>query len=88
MGVLARLVLTAEETLLEQSGDGDRVEADIGSGFARLAELKRELGRTTMAALNPLLPFSRNDYWEMSELRERLKGTVRKDGLDALPPAP
>ncbi|MEO7366059.1 MAG: PrsW family glutamic-type intramembrane protease [Sphingomicrobium sp.] len=86
--VLARLVLTAEETLLKQSGDGDRVEADTGAGFTRLAELKREMGRTTIAALNPLLPFSRNDYWELSELRERLKGTVRKDELDALPPAP
>lgn len=71
---LTRLVLASEEILLEQSADGERVEADIGGGFERLAELKRELGRSTMAALNPLLPFSRNDYWELSELRERLKG--------------
>ena len=71
---LTRLVLASEEILLEQSADGERVEADIGGGFERLAELKRELGRSTMAALQPLLPFSRNDYWELSELRERLKG--------------
>jgi RsiW-degrading membrane proteinase PrsW (M82 family) len=73
--VLTRLVLTSEETLLQQSEDGDRVEVDIGAGFTRLAELKRALGRSTMAALTPLLPFSRNDYWELSELRERLKGS-------------
>jgi RsiW-degrading membrane proteinase PrsW (M82 family) len=72
--VLTRLVLTAEETLLQQSTDVGRVKADSAAAFARLAELKRELGRSTMAALNPLLPFSRNDYWELSELRERLKG--------------
>ena len=46
----------------------------IGASFTRLAQLKRALGRSTMAALTPLLPFSRNDYWELSELRERLRG--------------
>jgi protease PrsW len=71
--VLTRLVLTSEETLLQQSADAGRVEADSRAGFARLAQLKRELGRSTLAALTPLLPFSRNDYWELSELRERLK---------------
>ncbi len=34
--------------------------------------LKRALGRSTFAALNALLPFSRNDHWEVSELRQRL----------------
>jgi len=75
--LLTRLVLTSEETLLQQSADADRVEADIGASFTRLAELKQALGRSTMAALSPLLPFSRNDYWELSELRERLKGKAR-----------
>ncbi|WP_309662615.1 PrsW family glutamic-type intramembrane protease [Sphingomonas sp.] len=74
--VLTRLVLTSEETLLQQSADADRVEADIGASFTRLAQLKRDLGRSTLTALTPLLPFSRNDYWELSELRERLKGTA------------
>ena len=82
--LLARLVLAAEETLLKQSADPERVETDIGAAFARLAAIKRSLGRSLMAALNPLLPFSRNDYWEVSELRERLK----QGGLDAPPPAP
>ena len=30
------------------------------------------LGRSTFAALKPLLPLSRNDYWELSELKERV----------------
>ncbi|MEO5612824.1 MAG: hypothetical protein ABIT68_08810, partial [Sphingomicrobium sp.] len=76
--VLTRLVLTSEETLLEQSADSQRVEADSAAAFARLAELKRELGQSTLCAVTPLLPFSRNDYWELSELRERLKGAAPK----------
>ena len=80
--LLARLVVTAEETLLEESADDDQANADSSAAFTRLAELKRELGRSTMAALNPLLPFSRNDYWELSELRERLKGAGVKPSRD------
>ena len=34
--------------------------------------LSRALGPSTFAALKPLLPFSRNDDWEMSELKQRL----------------
>ena len=71
--LLTRLVLVAENTLLEQSTAGDRIDVDLESDFARLGELKRKLGRTTMVALTELLPFSMNDYWELSELRERLK---------------
>ena len=80
--LLTRLVVTAEETLLEESADDDQADADSSAAFARLAELKRALGRSTMAALNPLLPFSRNDYWELSELRERLKGRSVKPSRD------
>ena len=72
--LLTRLVVASEETLLAQSANGERVESDARVGFIRLDQLKRSLGRSTMAALKPLLPFSRNDYWELSELRERLKG--------------
>ena len=71
--VLAQLVLTAEETLLQQSTEEERKLADAGAAFARLAELKRALGPSLLAALRPLLPFSRNDYWEISELEERLR---------------
>ena len=44
-----------------------------GAAFDRLEALKHDLGTTAFAALKPLLPFSRNDYWEISELEERLK---------------
>ncbi|MEO8547069.1 MAG: PrsW family glutamic-type intramembrane protease [Sphingomicrobium sp.] len=76
--LLTRLVLTSEEILLQQSANSERVEADSAAAFTRLAELKRTLGRSTMAALTPMLPFSRNDYWELSELRERLKSGAAK----------
>ncbi len=69
---LTALVLTAEDTLLQQSSDSDRVSVDAAATFKRADELKRELGASTLAALTPLLPFSRNDYWELSELKERL----------------
>jgi hypothetical protein len=38
--------------------------------FAELEGLRKAMGRTGFAALQPLLPFSRNDDWELSELRE------------------
>jgi RsiW-degrading membrane proteinase PrsW (M82 family) len=70
--LLTRLVLAAEDTLLEQSGAGDRIDVDLEADFARLDELRRKMGRSTLAALKEALPFSMNDYWELSELRERL----------------
>jgi hypothetical protein len=73
--VLTSLVLTAEETLLEQSTADERTVADARAAFDRLAVLKRALGPSLMTALKPLLPFSRNDYWEVSELEERLKSS-------------
>ena len=39
---------------------------------AELDGLKRALGRSTRSALTALLPFSRNDYWELGELKQRL----------------
>ena len=70
--VLTGLVLAAEDALARQAGDEQRVEIDARDGFDRLTRLERALGRTAFAALKPLLPFSRNDYWELSELKERL----------------
>lgn len=68
------LVLKAEETLLEQAASSDeRVSVEAEAAFTRIKALRRELGRSTFATLKPLLPFSRNDYWEVSELRERLR---------------
>jgi protease PrsW len=69
----AWLVAEAEEAMLEEeAGDADINAADIRAALAELAGLKRALGRSTFTALNALLPFSRNDYWEVSELRQRL----------------
>lgn len=66
-----RLVLTAEEELLDrdrrlEEGERERLHED----FDQLSRLQREIGRTGFAALRPLLPFSRNDEWELEELRE------------------
>ena len=70
--VLTGLILAAEDALSRQATDTERVELDLRDGFTRLESLKQALGRSTFAALRPLLPLSRNDYWELSELKERL----------------
>ena len=69
---LTGLVLMAEDVLLQQSSDSDRLSVDAAAAFKRVDEIKRQLGPSTLATLTPLLPFSRNDYWELSELKERL----------------
>src|SRR5579884_1630864 len=71
--VQAWLVVQAEQTMLDEetgklSIDKDQVRAAVDE----LAGLRRALGRSTFTAVNALLPFSRNDYWEVSELKQRL----------------
>jgi RsiW-degrading membrane proteinase PrsW (M82 family) len=69
----AWLVAEAEETMLEEeAGDAVFDPAQVRAAFAELDGLKRALGRSTHAALQALLPFSRNDQWEVAELRQRL----------------
>jgi len=69
----AWLVAEAEETMMEEAtGDAVFNPAEVRAAFAELDGLKRALGRSTFAALQPLLPFSRNDQWEVAELRQRL----------------
>jgi RsiW-degrading membrane proteinase PrsW (M82 family) len=69
----AWLVAEAEETMLEEAaGDAEFNADEICSALAELAGLKRALGRSTFAAMNALLPFSRNDQWELNELEQRL----------------
>ena len=71
--VLAWLVVEAEETLLEEAaGDVEFDKAKIRSAFDELEQIKLSLGRSTFAELEHLLPFSRNDYWELGELEERV----------------
>jgi len=69
----AWLVAEAEETMMEEAaGDAEFDPAEVRSAFAELDGLKRALGRSTFTALQAMLPFSRNDLWEVSELRQRL----------------
>ena len=70
---LTALVLAAELALHDQAERADEVEVDAVGEFAKLHTLEKRLGRTTVSAVRQLLPFSRNDYWELSELKERLK---------------
>ena len=63
----------AEETLLEEAaGDAEYDPAALRAAFAERDELRRSMGASTFAQLNHLLPFSRNDEWELSELKQRL----------------
>ncbi len=69
----AWLVVEAEAMMLEEAaGDMSLDEAEVRSALAELEGLKRALGKSIFAALDALLPFSRNDYWEVSELKARL----------------
>ena len=69
----AWLVLEAEETMMEEAaGDATIDKPQVRSALAELDGLRRALGPSTFAALKALLPFSRNDYWEVSELKQRL----------------
>lgn len=69
----AWLVVQAEQAMIEESaGDARLDEEAVRAAFAELAGLRRALGKSTFSAVKALLPFSRNDYWEVSELRQRL----------------
>jgi len=71
--VQAWLVVQAEETMLEEATGILSIDNDhIRAAFAELAGLRQALGRSTFTAINALLPFSRNDYWEVSELKQRI----------------
>lgn len=67
------LVVLAEEVLAAQALRTDLVRSDAARAFAVAEQARRELGPTLLRAVEPLLPLSRNDHWEISELRERLK---------------
>ena len=72
--LLCGLVVEAEETMIEQAaGKVVMDESQVASDFSELDALDRSFGRLTTQAVRRLLPFSRNDYWEVSELRQRLR---------------
>jgi RsiW-degrading membrane proteinase PrsW (M82 family) len=69
----AWLVVQAEQAMTDEAaGDVSIDKEQVRAAFAELNGLKRALGKSTFTALKALLPFSRNDYWEVSELRQRL----------------
>jgi len=69
----AWLVLEAEQSLMEEAaGDATIDAAHVRSALAEQDGLRRALGKSTFAAVKALLPFSRNDYWEVGELRQRI----------------
>jgi RsiW-degrading membrane proteinase PrsW (M82 family) len=69
----AYLVVEAEETMIEEA-NGDAVfdKSQVRSAFEELAALRRGIGLSTFTAFNALLPFSRNDEWEVAELKQRI----------------
>jgi RsiW-degrading membrane proteinase PrsW (M82 family) len=71
--LLAWLVVQAEEVMMEEAaGDASFDAAQVRSALAELDGLSRAIGKSSFAAFKSLLPFSRNDYWEVAELRQRL----------------
>ena len=69
----AWLTAEAEETMMEEAaGDAAFDRGEIRAAFAELDGLRRALGRSSFTALEALLPFSRNDRWEVGELRQRI----------------
>jgi RsiW-degrading membrane proteinase PrsW (M82 family) len=72
--ILSELILEEEEALLDESDGSQRHdERSLAPKFDRLAELTTQLGKTTVSALTSLLPFSRNDYWELWELHRHVR---------------
>jgi RsiW-degrading membrane proteinase PrsW (M82 family) len=72
--VLGEIVLSAEERLMER-GAGQRVDAQADIDRARLkrlADLEGRFDYKMLRRVKRLLPFSRNDYWEVDELRQQL----------------
>ena len=70
----AWLVAEAEQVMLKEAGgDATFDREQVRAALAELAGLRQALGRSAFTALNALLPFSRNDHWEVAELRQRLQ---------------
>lgn len=71
--VQAWLVAQSEDVMIEEVEGGVAFDArEIRAAIAELDGLRKALGRATFTALQASLPFSRNDLWEVAELRQRL----------------
>ena len=64
-----KLTVAAEEKLL---GQVIPPTPELKADLKRLEILKGKMGCAAWTALEPLLPFSRNDLWEVKELAEDL----------------
>jgi len=70
---LAWLVAEAEKTMVEEeAGEAHVSDKKVKTAFDDLDRARTTLGRCTFAALSSVLPFSRNDLWEVDELRQRI----------------
>lgn len=75
MELKTELVLRAEELIhAAQSGNAIAPSDEDAQKFAELDALEQRLGQTTLAALAAPLGFTRNDLWELSRLRARVRG--------------
>ena len=72
--VLSELILSGESAFLNKTDEKELARDNgLNAKFDRLSDLQKQLGKTTLSALTSMLPFSRNDYWELKELREDVK---------------
>jgi len=72
--ILGQTVLSAERRMIERT-NGERLDREATldhERLHRLAALERDLDHATLRAVKKLLPFSRNDLWEIAELRQQL----------------
>ena len=60
--------------MIEEEQGNVKLHLDqVRAALAEIDGLRRALGRSTVSALNAILPFSRNDFWEVAEMKQRLK---------------
>lgn len=74
------LAVLAETLLGAQAFTDEKLHADVADAFARADRAEAALGPSLAAAAKRLLPLSRNDLWEISELRQRLTKKVGSGG--------
>jgi hypothetical protein len=68
------LILRAEEIMLaKQDGRDIEVGDDERKKFERLEMLEKSLGWSVLTAIGPRLGFSRNDLWELDQLKARVR---------------
>ena len=70
------LILRAEEIMLaKQDGRDLEVGEPEREKFDRLRALEWRLGRPVLSAIDPRLGLTRNDLWELAQLRQRVRSS-------------